>query len=156
MSTLTIAGLLLIAVPFAFNAAFATLAARFDYPNVLRQSTADVLAKFRAGGTSLRTPMHDCTSSQASVSAAGSSRLLAHVGSNPPGRGRGRDSRLLIGVFGGEGAPAGRLGNASQRFGVGGDCDRRSKWIGVGDGGVLAAQCDGVDGDVQPAGVSCR
>jgi Domain of unknown function (DUF4386) len=53
MSTLTIAGLLLIAVPLAFNAAFATLAARFDYPDILRQPTPDVLAKFRAGGTSL-------------------------------------------------------------------------------------------------------
>jgi hypothetical protein len=53
MSTLTIAGLLLIAVPLAFNAAFATLAARFDYPDILRQPTANVLAKFRAGGTPL-------------------------------------------------------------------------------------------------------
>ena len=51
MSTLTIAGLLLIAVPLAFNAAIATLAARFDYPDILRQPAADVLAKFRAGGT---------------------------------------------------------------------------------------------------------
>jgi hypothetical protein len=44
MSTLTLAGLLLIAVPLAFNAAFATRAARFDYPDILRQPTADVLA----------------------------------------------------------------------------------------------------------------
>jgi hypothetical protein len=29
------------------------LAARFDYPDVLREPSADVLAKFRAGGTSL-------------------------------------------------------------------------------------------------------
>jgi hypothetical protein len=53
MSTVTIAGLLLIAVPLAFNAAFAMLAARFDYPDILRQPSADVLAKFRAGGTPL-------------------------------------------------------------------------------------------------------
>lgn len=53
MSTATIAGLLLIVVPLAFNAAFAALSARFDYPDILRQPTADVLAKFRAGGTSL-------------------------------------------------------------------------------------------------------
>lgn len=53
MSTTTVAGLLLIAVPLAFNAAFALLAARFDYPDVLRQPTADVLARFRAGGTAL-------------------------------------------------------------------------------------------------------
>jgi hypothetical protein len=53
MSTATIAGLLLIAVPIAFNAAFARLAASFDYPDVLRRPTADVLAAFRAGGTRL-------------------------------------------------------------------------------------------------------
>jgi hypothetical protein len=53
VSTSTIAGLLLIALPLAFNAAFALLAARFDYPGVLRKPTADVLAAFRAGGTPL-------------------------------------------------------------------------------------------------------
>jgi hypothetical protein len=53
VSTTTIAGLLLIAVPLAFNAMFGVLAARFDYPDILRQPTAEVLAKFRAGGTDL-------------------------------------------------------------------------------------------------------
>lgn len=53
MRTTTIAGVLLIVVPLAFNAAFALLAARFDYPDILRQPTADVLSKFRAGGTPL-------------------------------------------------------------------------------------------------------
>jgi hypothetical protein len=53
MSTATVAGLLLIIVPLSFNAAFALLAARFDYPDVLRQPTAEVLTKFRAGGTPL-------------------------------------------------------------------------------------------------------
>lgn len=53
MSAATAAGLLLIAVPLAFNAAFALLAVRFDYPGVLRRPTDDVLAAFRAGGTSL-------------------------------------------------------------------------------------------------------
>ena len=53
MGAATAAGLLLIAVPIAFNAAFGTLAARFDYPDVLRRPTADVLAAFRAGGTAL-------------------------------------------------------------------------------------------------------
>ena len=48
-----IAGVLLIAVPIAFNAAFAALAAKFDYPNILRKPTAEVLAKFSAGGSSL-------------------------------------------------------------------------------------------------------
>ena len=53
MTTATVAGLLLIAVPVAFNFAFALLAARFDYPDILREPTADVLAKFGAAGTSL-------------------------------------------------------------------------------------------------------
>jgi Domain of unknown function (DUF4386) len=53
MSTVTLAGLFLIAVPLAFNAAFALLADRFDYPDVLRRPTEDVLTAFRAGGTSL-------------------------------------------------------------------------------------------------------
>jgi hypothetical protein len=53
VSTTTIAGLLLIAVPLAFNAMFGVLAARSDYPDILRQPTAEVLAKFRAGGTDL-------------------------------------------------------------------------------------------------------
>src|SRR3954462_2117595 len=53
MTTATIAGLLLIVVSIAFNAAFALLAARFDYPDILRQPTAEVLAKFQAGGTPL-------------------------------------------------------------------------------------------------------
>jgi hypothetical protein len=54
VSVATIAGLLLIAVPLAFNAAFARLAATFDYPDVLRRPTRDVLAAFREGGTSLQ------------------------------------------------------------------------------------------------------
>ena len=53
MSVVTIAGLLLVAVPLAFNVAFGLLAARFDYPDVLRRPTGEVLAKFRAGGTPL-------------------------------------------------------------------------------------------------------
>jgi hypothetical protein len=53
VSSATVAGLLLIVVSIAFNVAFAMLAARFDYPDILREPTADVLAKFRGGGTSL-------------------------------------------------------------------------------------------------------
>jgi hypothetical protein len=53
MSTDTVAGLLLIALPVAFNAAFALLASRFDYPDILRQPTGEVLARFRQGGTPL-------------------------------------------------------------------------------------------------------
>ena len=54
MSDATIAGLFLIGVPLAFNIAFALLGARFDYPDILRQPTSEVLARFRAGGTSAR------------------------------------------------------------------------------------------------------
>jgi hypothetical protein len=53
MSATTVAGLLLLVVPLAFNAAFALLAARFDYPDILRRPTAEVLSRFRAGGTPL-------------------------------------------------------------------------------------------------------
>src|SRR3954452_24590860 len=53
MSTATVAGSLLILVAIGFNAVFGLLAARFDYPDVLREPTADVLARFRAGGTPL-------------------------------------------------------------------------------------------------------
>jgi len=53
VSAATIAGLLLIAVPLAFNVVFARLAATFEYPDILRRPTAEVLARFRAGGTPL-------------------------------------------------------------------------------------------------------
>jgi Domain of unknown function (DUF4386) len=53
MSTATLAGVMLVLVPVAFNASFALLADRFDYPDVLRRPTADVLTAFRAGGTAL-------------------------------------------------------------------------------------------------------
>jgi hypothetical protein len=46
-------GLLLIAVPLVFNWTFASLAKQFEYPDILRQPTAEVLAKFRAGGSKL-------------------------------------------------------------------------------------------------------
>lgn len=47
------AGVLLIALPLAFNAAFAALAAAFDYPDILRRPTEEVLERFRAGGSRL-------------------------------------------------------------------------------------------------------
>ena len=46
-------GVLLVALPLAFNAAFAALAARFDYPDILRRPTEEVLERFRAGGSGL-------------------------------------------------------------------------------------------------------
>jgi hypothetical protein len=49
----TVTGGMLIAVPILFNAGFALLAKRFDYPDVLRQPTHVVLRRFRQGGSSL-------------------------------------------------------------------------------------------------------
>ncbi len=53
MSVATLTGLMLIAVPVAFNVSFALLAARFDYPDILRRPTGEVLERFSEGGTSL-------------------------------------------------------------------------------------------------------
>ena len=53
MTTLT--GILLIVLPVAFNVAFAALAKAFDYPDVLRRPTSEILARFRAGGSRLVT-----------------------------------------------------------------------------------------------------
>jgi len=47
------AAVLLIVLPIAFNAAFAALAAKFDYPDILRRPTAEVLERFRQGGSGL-------------------------------------------------------------------------------------------------------
>jgi hypothetical protein len=46
-------GVLLILLPIAFNVAFAALAARFEYPDILRRPTSEVLERFRAGGSGL-------------------------------------------------------------------------------------------------------
>lgn len=53
MSTHIVAGVLLIALPVAFNVAFGVLAAIFDYPDILRRPSHEVLAQFRDGGTRL-------------------------------------------------------------------------------------------------------
>ncbi|MEO6826137.1 MAG: hypothetical protein ABI255_11225 [Microbacteriaceae bacterium] len=52
MSTLVTAALL-IALPIAFNAAFALLAVKFDYPDILRRPTGEILERFRRGGSAL-------------------------------------------------------------------------------------------------------
>ena len=39
--------------PLWFNAIFALLGKRFDYPDILRRPTAEILERFRAGGSSL-------------------------------------------------------------------------------------------------------
>lgn len=47
------AGVVLIVAPLWFNATFALLGKRFDYPDILRRSTPEILERFRAGGSSL-------------------------------------------------------------------------------------------------------
>jgi hypothetical protein len=49
----TAAGVVLIVAPLWFNATFALLGKRFEYPDILRRSTAEILERFRAGGSSL-------------------------------------------------------------------------------------------------------
>lgn len=48
-----LAGVLLVLVPLAFTACFTLLQMQFEYPDILRQPTADVLTKFQAGGAGL-------------------------------------------------------------------------------------------------------
>ena len=47
------AGAFLIAAPLWFNVTFALLGKRFDYPDILRKPSAEILDRFRAGGSSL-------------------------------------------------------------------------------------------------------
>ena len=53
MSVEAAAGVVLIAAPLWFTANFALLGKRFEYPEILRRSTSEVLERFRAGGGSL-------------------------------------------------------------------------------------------------------
>lgn len=53
MSSELAAGVLLIVLPIAFNVCFTLLARDFDYPDILRRPTAEVLDLFRAGGARL-------------------------------------------------------------------------------------------------------
>ena len=47
------AGIVLVLAPLWFNATFAMLGRRFEYPSILRRPTAEILERFRAGGPSL-------------------------------------------------------------------------------------------------------
>ncbi len=47
------AGVFLIVAPLWFNATFALLGKRFDYPDILRKPAPEILDRFRAGGSSL-------------------------------------------------------------------------------------------------------
>jgi hypothetical protein len=49
----TIAAVLLILVPIAFNVAFFELGRAFDYPNILRKEPDEILRRFVAGGSGL-------------------------------------------------------------------------------------------------------
>jgi len=53
VSTERAAGALLIVLPLAFNLCFFLLGRSFDYPDILRRPTSEVLARFRAGGVRL-------------------------------------------------------------------------------------------------------
>jgi hypothetical protein len=53
VSVETAAGVVLIVAPLWFNANFALLGKRFEYPDILRRSTSEVLERFRAGGSGL-------------------------------------------------------------------------------------------------------
>lgn len=48
------AGVLLIVLPLTFNAFFFVLARRFDYPEILRNPTGDILSRFQAGRVGLK------------------------------------------------------------------------------------------------------
>lgn len=53
MSAAAVAGIALIVSAIWFNAWFTVLARTFDYPDVLRRPTDEILARFRDGGASL-------------------------------------------------------------------------------------------------------
>lgn len=53
MSVEVAAGVLLIVAPLWFNSTFALLGRRFEYPDILRRPTSEILERFRAGGSSL-------------------------------------------------------------------------------------------------------
>ena len=53
MTTRILTGALLIALPVAYNVLYTLLARSFDYPDILRRPTAEVLARFEAGGRRL-------------------------------------------------------------------------------------------------------
>jgi hypothetical protein len=54
MSLERAAGAFLLILPLAFNAFFFLLARLFDYPDILRSPTAEILSRFQAGGVRLK------------------------------------------------------------------------------------------------------
>ncbi len=53
MTLYAITGLVLIALPIAFNVLFFLLGRAFDYPNILRKPTDHILTQFTSGGRRL-------------------------------------------------------------------------------------------------------
>ena len=53
MTTEAVTGVVLIILPIAYNVLYTLLARSFDYPDILRRPTADVLERFLAGGSRL-------------------------------------------------------------------------------------------------------
>ena len=53
------AGVVLIVSPLWFNANFALLGRRFEYPDILRRPTSEILERFRAGGSAPDPPVVD-------------------------------------------------------------------------------------------------
>ncbi len=54
MSVDVATGVLLVFLPLAFNAFFFLLGRRFDYPDILRRGTDEILSRFEAGGATLK------------------------------------------------------------------------------------------------------
>jgi hypothetical protein len=53
VTTEVVTGVLLIVLPVAYNGLYTMLARSFDYPDILRRPTAEVLERFSAGGSPL-------------------------------------------------------------------------------------------------------
>jgi hypothetical protein len=53
VTTEVFTGILLIVLPVAYNVLYTALARSFDYPEILRRPTAEVLDRFTAGGSAL-------------------------------------------------------------------------------------------------------
>ncbi len=53
MESRVVLGLLLIGLPIAFNVLFLALGRSFDYPDILRRETGEILTRFTSGGTRL-------------------------------------------------------------------------------------------------------
>jgi hypothetical protein len=53
LTTQVLTGLLLLVLPVAYNGLYILLARGFDYPDILRQPTSQILDRFAAGGSRL-------------------------------------------------------------------------------------------------------